>query len=420
MILTNARSSSTQVGLHGAAQVRLMERKPQLGLVLAAGALIISAALGIRQTFGLFMSPIGAAHVVSLPLLAFAVALQNLMWGVAQPFAGALADRYRPAVVVAAGAVLYGVGLAGVALHPGVLSVLLGFGVLVGLGQSGMTFAVVISAVSRAASDTQRATAVALAAAGGSLGQVALVPVAQSVIAFAGYQRALVVLALIVLAAAPLGFVLSGRRSVGDAAVPSSASWPAIWRALRDPNYLFVTAGFFACGFQLAFITVHLPTYLSLCHVGAGIGAASLATIGFFNIIGSFGFGKLMDRFAPQMLLAVLYAIRATAALAFVAVTPTAFTTLAFAVVMGLTWLGTVPLTNGVVARLFGLGNLGALFGVAFLSHQAGAFLGAWLGGVTLQVTGSYQTLWIATIVVGYVAAGLNLPIRYRVDPVPA
>jgi predicted MFS family arabinose efflux permease len=397
-----------------------MERTSRLGPVLLAGALIISAALGIRQTFGLFISPIGAANVVSLPLLAFALALQNLMWGVAQPFAGALSDRYGAGAVVAGGAVLYAIGLAGVALHPDLLTVLLGFGIMVGLGQSGMTFAVVISAVSRAASNTQRATAVALAAAGGSLGQVALVPIAQSVIGVAGYQRALVVLALTVLAAAPLGFVLSRRPARDAATMPSSASWPAIWRAVRDPNYLFVTAGFFACGFQLAFITIHLPTYLSLCHIGAGVGAASLATIGFFNIVGTFGFGKLMDRFAPQMLLAVLYAIRATAALAFIMIPPTAVTTLAFAVVMGLTWLGTVPLTNGVVARLFGLGNLGALFGVAFLSHQAGAFLGAWLGGVTLQVTGSYQTLWIATVVIGYVAAALNLPIRYRAEPVPA
>ena len=398
-----------------------MERKPRLGLVLASGALIISVALGTRQTFGLFMQPIGAAQVVPISLVAFALAVQNLVWGIAQPIAGALSDRYGPAAVVATGALLYAIGLSAVALHPGALSVLAGFGILVGLGQSGMTFAVVISAVSRAASDAQRATAVALAAAGGSLGQVALVPVAQSVIGLGGYQRALVVLALVALAAAPLGFVLRGaRRAPNAVAAPASASWPAIRRALRDGNYLFVTAGFFACGFQLAFIGVHLPTYLSMCHIGPGVGAASLATIGFFNVIGTFGFGKLMDRFEPQFLLAALYAVRASAALVYVLVPPTALSTLAFAVVMGLTWLGTVPLTNGVVARLFGLGNLGALFGVCFLSHQVGAFLGAWLGGVAVQATGSYETVWIATVVVGYVAAALNLPIRYRTAPVPA
>ncbi|MBV8580096.1 MAG: MFS transporter [Candidatus Eremiobacteraeota bacterium] len=401
-----------------------MDRKPHLGLVLAAGALIISAALGTRQTFGLFLAPMGAAHVASLALLAFALALQNLVWGIAQPFAGALSDRYGPGVVVAVGALLYAVGLGGVALFPGVVSVIVGFGILIGLGQAGMTFAVVISAISRAASDSQRATAVALAAAGGSLGQVALVPIAQSLIALGGFQRALIMLALVALVAGPLGFVLRGRRrtaSANAAAAATNPSWPVIWGALRDSNYLFVTAGFFACGFQLAFIGVHLPTYLSICHVGAGVGAASLATIGFFNIIGSFGFGKLMDRFAPQFLLAVLYTIRATAALVFVAFPPTAVSTLAFAVVMGLTWLGTVPLTNGVVARLFGLSNLGALFGVCFLSHQVGAFLGAWLGGVALQATGSYQIVWIATVVVGYTAAALNLPIRYRTTvPAPA
>jgi len=398
-----------------------MERKPHLGFVIAAGAIVISAALGTRQTFGLFMGPIAAAHVVPISLLAFALAVQNLVWGIAQPVAGALSDRYGPQAVVAAGAVLYAIGLSAVALHPGLLSVIVGFGILVGLGQSGMTFAVVMSAVSRAASDAQRATAVAIAVAGGSFGQVALVPVAQSVIGLGGYQRALVVLALVTLAAGPLGFVLArGRRSSGAVPTPFSPSWPAISRALRDGNYLFVTAGFFACGFQLAFITVHLPTYLSLCHVSAGVGAASLATIGFFNIIGTFGFGKLMDRFPPQLLLAALYTLRATAALAFIATPPTAFTSLAFALVMGLTWLGTVPLTNGVVARLFGIGNLGALFGVCFLSHQVGSFLGAWIGGIALQTTGSYQSVWIATVVVGYIAAALNLPIRYRAVAVPA
>lgn len=399
-----------------------MKRPVHFGLLLAAAAVIMSVSLGIRQTFGLFMTPMGSTHVVSIALVAFAIALQNLIWGVAQPFAGSLSDRFGPAGVVAIGAVVYAVGLAGAALHPDPFTIIVGFGILVGTGLSGMTFAVVISAVSQSASDAQRATAVALAAAGGSLGQVALVPIAQSLITWSGYQRALIVMALIALAAAPLGVVLAGRRRRGDRreVAPSSATWPAIVRAARDPNYLFVTSGFFACGFQLAFISVHLPTYLSICHVAVGIGAASLATIGFFNIIGSYGFGKLMDRYAPQYLLAVLYAIRATATFAFIVVPPTAFTTLGFAVIMGLTWLGTVPLTNGVIARLYGLSNLGTLFGVCFLSHQVGSFLGAWLGGLTLAATGSYQPMWVATIVVGFVSALLNLPIRYRATAVAA
>jgi predicted MFS family arabinose efflux permease len=399
-----------------------MKRSVPFAVLLVAAGLVMSVALGARQSFGLFVGPIVASHAVSLPLLAFAIALQNLIWGIAQPFAGSLADRFGPAAVVAAGAAVYALGLAAVALHPGVLTVVLGFGILVGVGLSGMTFAVVISAVSRAASDVQRATAVALAAAGGSLGQVALIPLAQLAIGATGFQRALLALACVAIAAAPLGILLARKRPASESAAPatSSPTWPAIWRALRDRNYVFLTAGFFACGFQLAFIGVHLPTYLSMCHVAAGVGAASLATIGFFNIIGSFGFGKLMDRFEPQNLLAALYTIRATSTLAFLATPPTAPTTLGFAVLMGLTWLGTVPLTNGVVARLFGLRNLGTLFGVSFLSHQAGSFLGAWLGGVSLQLTGSYASVWIATVVVGYAAAAVNLPIRYRAAAVPA
>ncbi len=383
---------------------------------VVAGASIMSIALGARQTFGLFMEPIAASHALSLPMLAFAVALQNLIWGAAQPIAGSLSDRFGPAAVVAAGAVIYAVGLAAVALHPNVWSVVLGFGILVGIGQSGMTFAVVLSAISRAATDAQRATATALVAAGGSVGIVALVPLAQLALTASGYQRALMLLAFVALAAAPLGIVLARGRSRTMPAGPivKSPTWPAIWRAVRDRNYAFVTIGFFACGFQLAFIGVHLPTYLSMCHIAAGVGAASLATVGFFNIIGSFGWGKLMDRYQPQKLLAVLYTIRATGTLAYVVAPPTAGTTIAFAVLMGLTWLGTVPLTNGVVSRLFGLKNLGTLFGVSFLSHQVGSFLGAWLGGVSLQVSGSYTPLWIATIVVGYAAAAVNLPIRYH------
>jgi predicted MFS family arabinose efflux permease len=284
-----------------------------------------------------------------------------------------------------------------------------------------MTFAVVISAVSRRASEAQRATAVGLAAAGGSLGQVALVPLAQLAIGF-GYDRALLMLALVAVLAAPFGVAL-GRRSASTSASPAAQprSLPAIAVALRDPNYLFLTAGFFACGFQLAFITAHLPTYLRLCGVGPSIGAASLALIGFFNILGSYGCGRLMQRYPPQLLLAILYAIRATAALAFVTIPVTAGTALAFAVVMGFTWLGTVPLTNGVVAKLFGLPNLGALFGVCFLSHQIGSFLGVAAGGYAVEKTGSYALVWVATIVIGYLAAAVNLPIRFReTSPVTA
>jgi MFS family permease len=394
----------------------------RLTTAVAGGALVLSVALGVRQTFGLFLAPMSGAHVVSLSLLAFSLAIQNLIWGIVQPLAGSLSDRYGPTKVIAGGALLYGIGLGAVALHPGNLTVFFGLGVLVGVGLSGTTFAVVISAVSREASDKRRATATALAAAGGSLGQVALVPVAQIAISFSGYQRALIVLALLALIIVPAGVVLRSRSArTPETTTRAGSSWPAIWTALTDRNYLFLSAGFFACGFQLAFIAIHLPTYLSLCHVAPGVGAASLAAIGFFNVIGTYGFGKMMDRVPPHQLLTALYTLRSTAILAFVAVRPTAATTLAFAAVMGLAWLGTVPLTNGVISRLYGVSNLGALFGACFLSHQVGSFLGAWLGALALQQTGSYAIMWIAMIAVGYGSALVNLFIRMKaVAVVPA
>lgn len=391
-----------------------------LAVVVASGALVLSVALGARQTFGLFIGPIAADHLVTIGFLSFAIALQNLIWGLAQPFAGALTDRFGPAPVVAGGAIAYGAGLFAVVHRPDALAVVLGFGVLAGVGQSAMTFAVVIASVSRAADAARRATAVAFVAAGGSLGQVALVPVAQIAISHAGFRAGLTILAVVIVAAAPMGLLLRRGGHVATVGSAPVATGSAIRTALRDPNFLFLSAGFFACGFQLAFMGLHLPTYLGMCHVGANVGAAALATIGFFNIIGSFGFGRLADRVQPQLLLTILYAVRATATAAFLIVPISAVTTLAFAVVMGLTWLGTVPLTNAVIARLHGLPNLGALFGVCFVGHQLGSFVGAWAGGLALQYTGSYTIVWITIVAAGYAAAVLNVPIRFRTPLVPA
>ena len=211
------------------------------------------------------------------------------------------------------------------------------------------------------------------------------------------------------------------RRRGPDAATASVRSRRAAVRtALRDPNFLFLTAGFFACGFQLAFMGVHLPGYVVACHLSANVGAAALATIGFFNVIGTFAFGRAGDRVPPHLLLAGLYAARASATVVYLLTPVSAVSTLVFAVVMGLTWLGTVPLTNTVIARLHGLPNLGALFGVCFVGHQIGGFLGALSGGLALQFTGSYNIVWMTTVVVGYAAALLNLPIRYKSPLVPA
>jgi predicted MFS family arabinose efflux permease len=382
-------------------------------ILVGVAVLVISTAMGVRQTFGLFARPIAAVGVVNIGEIALAIAVQNLMWGVAQPFAGALSDRYGPGTIIAISALCYALGLAGTALDPNAAMLLLGFGILVGLGQAGMTFAVVISAISKAAAPPRRAVAVALASAGGSLGQVIFVPLAQASIDVQGFERALLFLALLVLGVAPFGFFLSrSHRESHDAKLSPVASWSAMAQALREPAYLLLTTGFFACGFNLAFIATHLPVYLGICHVNANVGAAALATIGLFNIAGTYGFGRMVDRFSPQLLLAALYATRAMTILAFAIVPPTALTTMIFAVVMGLVWLGTVPLTNAVIVRLFGVGNLGVLFGLCFLSHQVGSFLGVWGGGLSYQLTGSYEPMWVLEIAVSFAAAIVNVPIR--------
>ena len=391
-----------------------MFRLSPITVLVTASAIVLSVALGVRQTFGFYLSPIASEHLVTIAALSFALALQNLMWGLGQPFAGALTDRFGPGPVVGAGAVLYSIGMLAVAWYPGTLAVLVGFGIFVGLGQAAMTFAVVLSSLSRAVDASQRATAVALAAAGGSLGQVALVPLAQIAIDHAGFRSALIVMAVIALAVAPLGFLLRASSGASVVAPASQATGSAVRTALRDPNFLFLTTGFFACGYQLAFMGIHLPGYLLSCHIGLGVGAAALATVGFFNVIGSFAFGKAVDRWQPQFLLTFLYGVRASSTVLYLVTPISPLTTLLFAVIMGLTWLGTVPLTNAVIARLHGLPNLGALFGVCFVGHQLGGFLGALSGGLSLQMLGSYTPVWIATIAIGYGAAVLNLPIRFR------
>ncbi len=385
---------------------------------LLAGSLALSLGLGARQCFGLLLDPLAVGHGVPAATTALAVALHNLVWGIAQPAAGAWADRAGAAPVVAAGGVAYATGLALVALVPAGWSVLLGLGLLTGLGIAGLGFGVVLAAVGRAAPPQVRTTALGVASAGGSLGQVLLVPFAAWGIGAGGAGLGLALLAVATFAAAPLGWWLERRPPpAGRAgAEPRPAAVPLgrlAVAALRDPGFVLLTTGFFACGFQLAFLATHLPAYLLLCGLPMGVGAAALAAIGLFNIAGSLAWGWAGERLAPsQVCLAALYGLRALAALAYWLGPKTAGTTMLFAAAMGLLWLGTVPLTSGLIARLFGTGQLGFLFGLAFLSHQLGSFLGALLGGLVVAATGSYDAVWAATVAVGLAAAALNLPIR--------
>ncbi|WP_343722819.1 MFS transporter [Herbaspirillum seropedicae] len=392
-------------------RIATVNRKPWL--VVLAGAAIMSMALGSRQTFGLFISPLSYDHGLPVTLVAFAIALHNLVWGVAQPLAGALTDRHGPAPVVAFGAVCYAIGLALTALAPNGAILVLGMGVFIGVGISCTSFGVVLPAVGRSVPAERRSSAMGLVSAGGSLGQVLMLPLVQGLRATSGMSLALMVLALLVLAVAPLGLALARTGPVAaDAPRLDYSVREVIAQATAHRGYQLLTLGFFACGFQLAFIATHLPGYLELCHMPMGLAATALALIGLFNMAGSWACGWLGGRYRPQRVLGWLYLVRSTAiGLFFIAPKSSQSVTL-FAAVMGLTWLGTVPLTTGLVARLFGTAHMGTLFGVCFLSHQVGSFLGAWLGGWMLDVTGSYSLLWMATFVVGIVAALLHFPIE--------
>jgi len=386
--------------------------------VIVAAALIISAAMGIRQTFGLFIGPFSYDRGLPVTLVAFAIALHNLVWGFAQPFAGAAADRYGAAPVVAFGATTFAAGLALAAGSPSGIALIAGLGLLVGIGVSCTTFGVVLTAVGRAATPEQRSMAMGIASAGGSLGQVLMVPFAQLVRETSGISTSLYALAFLMLVAAPFGILLDRRREVGTphvAASPATAPVPplreTLAHAMRHRGYRLLTLGFFTCGFQLAFIATHLPGYLTLCHMPMGLGATALALIGLFNMAGSWACGWLGGRFRQQHVLGWLYLIRGATIAAFFLLPKSTVSVVLFAAVMGLTWLGTVPLTSGLIAKVFGTRHLGTLFGVVFLSHQLGSFLGAWLGGYVFDATGSYTLIWAATALAGLFAALLHFPI---------
>lgn len=394
-------------------------RDGTLFLLILTGALVISAALGSRQTFGLFLAPISLEHAVPLTLVAFAVALHNLTWGFSQPFAGAFADRFGAAPVIAVGALALSLGLGMTALFSGPLPLILGMGLLVGFGISCTSFGVVMTAVGKRALPEQRSMAMGIVSAGGSLGQVLMVPLAQSVQAGWGMQAGLLALGAVVLAVAPLGLLLDGRRraepAVGNIdATPVLPMRQALLSAWNHPGYRLLTLGFFTCGFQLAFIGTHLPGYLQLCHMPAGLSATALALIGLFNMAGSWICGWLGGHFRQHHVLGWLYLLRGAAIALFVALPKTEWSVMLFAAVMGMAWLGTVPLTSGLIARFFGVRHLGTLFGICFMSHQIGSFIGAWAGGVVFDLTGSYDLIWAATALSGIMAAALHFPIKDR------
>jgi len=382
-------------------------------LVLVCGAIILTLGLGIRASFGLFLQPMSMDLGWGRSHFSFAMALSNLIWGLAQPFFGAWADKQGAGRVVVVSGLLYAGGLALMPFSTTPLMLDASAGLMVGLGLSGVSFGVILGVVGRAFPPERRSLALGIASSGGSFGQFLMLPFGQLLISTLGWQTALLVLAGTIMATVPLAAaMMEGRRPVATGAQQSLNQ--ALREAGAHSGFWYLTAGFFVCGFQVAFISVHLPAYLVDVRMTLVVGATALALIGLFNIAGSFVAGYLGGRFSKKYLLSGIYILRAVIIALFLVLPVTPLTVYLFAAGIGFLWLGTVPLTNGLVAQIFGVRFVSMLFGIVFLSHQIGSFTGVWLGGHLFDATGSYNLVWIGSIALGVIAAILNLPIDER------
>jgi predicted MFS family arabinose efflux permease len=397
-----------------------MARPRSALIVLGAAGLILMLALGTRQGFGLFLQPMCSALGWGRETFSAAIALQNLVWGLAQPFTGMIADRYGAARVTAVGGLLYAVGLVMMANSTTGPALDVSAGLLIGLGLSGASFGVVLGVVGRVVAPERRTAALGLVGAGGSIGQFVMLPYGQLLISQFGWFNALLVLAASAFLIVPLAAAFAGRGAGERGQQQPIAA--ALREAGRHKGFWLATVSFAVCGFQTVFIMTHLPAYMVDRGSTAVEGMTALAVIGFANIAGSLGAGVLGDRYSKKHVLVWIYAVRAVAIAAFLAAPPSQAATWAFAVVLGLTWLGTVPLTNALVAQIFGVQYLSTLFSIAFLGHQIGGFLGAWSGGYVFDATGSYFGVWMIAIAASVVAAVMCLPIDERplTRPVPA
>ena len=381
--------------------------------VLVCGAAIVTLSMGIRHGFGLWLQPVTMERGWSRETFAFAIAVQNLAWGVMGPITGAIADRWGAFRVLVAGSVLYAAGLVVMGMASSGAGFLGGAGVMLGMAQSGTTYAIVYGVIGRNVAPEKRSWAMGVAAAAGSFGQFLMVPIEGGLIGGIGWQNALYVLALVALVIVPLAFGL--REPPRSAVVASEQRMSAALReAFGHPSFLLLTAGYFVCGFQVVFIGVHLPSYLKDHGIAPGVAATALALIGLFNVFGTYIAGSLGGRLPKTYLLCGIYALRGVVISVFVLAPLTPWSVYVFAAVMGFLWLSTVPLTNGIVASIFGVRYLSMLGGFVFLSHQLGSFMGVWLGGRLYDATGSYDVVWWISVVLSVFAALINLPVRER------
>lgn len=389
----------------------------QLWLLVLAGGVVMGLALGVRHVQGLFLLPVTMDRGWSRETFAIALAVQNLTWGIVQPFTGMIADRYGSAKVIAGGVVFYALGLAGMAHATTPAAFMWTAGVCIGIALSGTAFAAIYGALSRLVPPERRSWALGVAGAVGGLGQFTMVPAAQWLIGDWGWVAALLVFAVVLMILLPLAFPLrEPANRVRDAAAPDAnlSLSDAIREAFTRPGFWLLNLGFLACGFQLAFIGTHLPAYLMDKGLRASDAVAALAIIALTNVMGTYVCGILGAHHRRKYLLAGIYLVRTAAIALFVLVPLSTWSVYAFAAVMGFVWLGTVPLTNGLISQVFGVRYITTLFGFVFFGHQVGSFLGVWLGGVVFEATRSYDLIWLGAMALGVLSAALHWPIDDR------
>lgn len=382
-------------------------------VVLVASGLILTLAMGIRHGFGLFLQPVSAEMGWGRETFALALAVQNLVWGATQPFAGMVADRFGSAKVVVGGGLLYVLGLLAMASATSPTLFVLSAGLLIGTGLSGITFSIVSGVIGRAFPPEKRSMALGISAAAGSFGQFAVLPLTQWLLTHVGWHYALFALAGVGLLIVPLAAAMVERRERQVHTFAQSTA-EAVTEAFGHRGYVLLTLGFFVCGFQVVFVGVHLPAYLADRGMPPHVAVTALALVGLFNIIGTYTTGWLGGRMSKKYILSFIYFGRAVVIALFIFLPLSAASVYAFAVALGLLWLSTVPPTNSIVAQIFGVRYLAMLSGFTFLSHQVGSFLGAWLGGKLYDTTGSYDVVWYLAIALGIIAGLINLPIDER------
>lgn len=383
-------------------------------VLIVAGCIIAAIGNGVRTSFGLFTLPMTADLGLSREQWGMAMAIQNLAWGIAQPFAGAWADRVGTGRTIAVGAGIYALGVLGMAFSPDAGILTITAGIVTGVGIAVCSFSVVMAAFGRSVPAEKRSLIFGVATAASSFGQFAFAPISQGFINAFGWHQALLYMGMALLLIIPLSYALRGRteNTTGQADLPFME---ALARAWGHGSYRLLVIGFFVCGFHLAFINVHMPAYLVQCGLSPEVGSWTIAVIGLFNIVGSLLAGYLGGRLPKQMMLATIYFLRAVAIGLFLLIPVSEVTAYTFAAAMGLLWLSTVPLTAGLVSLFFGARYMGMLYGVAFFSHQLGSFVGVWLGGFVFDQTGSYSIVWYLGIVLGLASAAIHIPINERI-----